>query len=700
MARDHIATREKLKRVLDEATMAVDHWLNRDSPLIIERQTIEEFSNHIRPYIATPDNEIGLRDLGDGSVYNENRGGGGDELLPFQSPWPLVRVCSLYHNWHVLKHGIVLVDLPGLQDANYVRGRVAEEYLEKCHAIYVVADSVHGVDDERTQNLGFRLHDELGRQLQMDGKLHMISFVLTKTDNYQGLELAREADRENGETEWNDLNDKVKEAKREEEEALKDSKKRLPEAVTVQVLRRVTDSIEKKKDAEKAKQRSEMEWLRQRNEGLKQRVKRVYQDQLSEMRAVKKVELDVFCVSAQEYLQLNRFEEKEDTEIPALQAHISEFARKQKTKVAKAVLSLAYKRASLLATVLAGQALRSQITDNVLDPLTRTVRDEVRSWNDRVVKEIRSHSLKTQLERGAEEARNAAIMTQSSWRRLLHWMTYRITMKGQGTFDSPSFGLVDMNRKLADPILSSIQADWETVFEDILLPSVTEDLLGDIESALDAWKENATQASGDATNNENYIEDSIRRYLSSRISLCIETESANWEKEVMEHQRDGWRGIQTRIQKSLSDGYSQAAAEHGAGMFDRMHERMVKELQIHEAMFNVAVGEVKNGLSELVDHIARLAEKALGEESRRIAVESVMNINATNYQQCAALVVELNERAIQIREFGQEVGLQPEEESGRRLEDAVSRMTPHLGPNELADIMERMNLVDSEIQSS
>jgi hypothetical protein len=39
-------------------------------------------------------------------------------------------VCRLRHNWPVLATGAMLVDLPGVRDANAARGKVAENYLK------------------------------------------------------------------------------------------------------------------------------------------------------------------------------------------------------------------------------------------------------------------------------------------------------------------------------------------------------------------------------------------------------------------------------------------------------------------------------------------------------------------------------------------------------------------------------------------
>ena len=41
----------------------------------------------------------------------------------------------------------MLVDLPGVRDANAARGAVAEKYMKKCNAIWIVASITRAVDD-------------------------------------------------------------------------------------------------------------------------------------------------------------------------------------------------------------------------------------------------------------------------------------------------------------------------------------------------------------------------------------------------------------------------------------------------------------------------------------------------------------------------------------------------------------------------
>ncbi|KAA6425538.1 MAG: hypothetical protein FRX49_04435 [Trebouxia sp. A1-2] len=108
--------------------------------------------------------------------------------------WPLVKVCKLKHNWQVLSTGAVVVDLPGVRDANAARGAVAEKYMKSCNAVWIVADITRAVDN-RTAKVHMRRPDLLGenfrRQMLMDGQCGSITFICTKTDVIQVSETVR-----------------------------------------------------------------------------------------------------------------------------------------------------------------------------------------------------------------------------------------------------------------------------------------------------------------------------------------------------------------------------------------------------------------------------------------------------------------------------------------------------------------------------
>ncbi|RPA77305.1 hypothetical protein BJ508DRAFT_212931, partial [Ascobolus immersus RN42] len=94
--------------------------------------------------------------------------------------WPLIRVVRLYLKSEVLKTGAVLVDLPGVHDANAARAAVAERYMMQCSAIWVVAPITRAVDDKSAKDL---LGATFKRQLYMDGGYSTVTFLCSKSDD-------------------------------------------------------------------------------------------------------------------------------------------------------------------------------------------------------------------------------------------------------------------------------------------------------------------------------------------------------------------------------------------------------------------------------------------------------------------------------------------------------------------------------------
>ncbi|KAF7908044.1 uncharacterized protein EAF01_003799 [Botrytis porri] len=97
------------------------------------------------------------------------------------SYWPLVRCVRIYTKAEILRHGLVLVDLPGLGDSNTGRTQVAEKYVKNLTYVWVVADIVRAIDDQVARDL---MGKSFRRQLLMDGKYDdkYVTFIMTKTD--------------------------------------------------------------------------------------------------------------------------------------------------------------------------------------------------------------------------------------------------------------------------------------------------------------------------------------------------------------------------------------------------------------------------------------------------------------------------------------------------------------------------------------
>ncbi|GKZ65298.1 hypothetical protein AnigIFM50267_008348 [Aspergillus niger] len=94
--------------------------------------------------------------------------------------WPLVRVVRIYTKAPALATGAVLVDLPGIFDSNSARVAVAEDYMRRCSAHWIVAPINRAVDDKVARDL---LGKNYKLQMQMDCAFNDMTFICTKTDD-------------------------------------------------------------------------------------------------------------------------------------------------------------------------------------------------------------------------------------------------------------------------------------------------------------------------------------------------------------------------------------------------------------------------------------------------------------------------------------------------------------------------------------
>jgi len=238
-------------------------------------------------------------------------------------------------------------------------------------------------------------------------------------------------------------------------------------------------------------------------------------------------------------------------------------------------------------------------------------------WNRELRKNVDNHSLISELKRGAEQAKNGAVGTQTKWRHDILWNTYKAAMARDGDFDSSGeCGQIRMNKALVNPILNAISAHYEQIFGELLIPSLKETglngvkwgLIHGVKSQLIDWEEHEEQeatrqgaaAEGIDTEEAYYILSTTRRFVTSRAISSIQEEVEKCTDMIKRNQMAGWRKIESYIKTSLSNGYSQAANESGSGMFDRMHAIMINEIKKKEAMFNESIQLVINELYDPV----------------------------------------------------------------------------------------------------
>ncbi|RXW25223.1 hypothetical protein EST38_g555 [Candolleomyces aberdarensis] len=96
--------------------------------------------------------------------------------------WPLIRQVNVRCPAKALSTGAILVDLPGVADANAARNNIAKDYMKKANCIWILAPITRAVDDKTARDL---LGDAFKMQLMMDGNYddHCITFIASKCDD-------------------------------------------------------------------------------------------------------------------------------------------------------------------------------------------------------------------------------------------------------------------------------------------------------------------------------------------------------------------------------------------------------------------------------------------------------------------------------------------------------------------------------------
>lgn len=100
--------------------------------------------------------------------------------------WPLIKVVRIYCKAAALSTGVVLVDLPGVQDSNAARSAVSDSYIKVCDGLWITSRIDRAVSDGVAQKL---FGNSFKRQLQSDGAFSAITFICTKADSILASEV-------------------------------------------------------------------------------------------------------------------------------------------------------------------------------------------------------------------------------------------------------------------------------------------------------------------------------------------------------------------------------------------------------------------------------------------------------------------------------------------------------------------------------
>ncbi|KAJ3510297.1 hypothetical protein NLJ89_g4757 [Agrocybe chaxingu] len=169
--------------------------------------------------------------------------------------WPLIRQVNVRCKAEALSTGAVLVDLPGVADANAARNNIAKDYMKKCNCIWILAPITRAVDDKTARDL---LGDAFKMQL-MNGNYddHAITFIASKCDDIscseviRALRLEDDPELENIEDRLSSLKSETSEWKKKKSDAEKEIKGLQEELEGIRAQCKDTNESDSDKDSDK-----------------------------------------------------------------------------------------------------------------------------------------------------------------------------------------------------------------------------------------------------------------------------------------------------------------------------------------------------------------------------------------------------------------------------------------------------------------
>jgi energy-coupling factor transporter ATP-binding protein EcfA2 len=524
-----------------------------------------------------------------------------DYLSSEERYWPLIKTVEVTGPFDALRHGAVLIDLPGVNDPNQAREEVTRSFLRDAPFIWIAFNTKRGMTKDIHELL---VKQDLLRQFLMHGKHDAVTFIGTHADDF------------------------------DPEQAI--------------------DEFSLDADATNA------EIIRERSRRVVKQVRADLEDISTELAHVANAKFDdlerlkhtlaqtkVFVVSTRAYMQLQKIsqgrkdygiERVDDSGVPAVVRHLSEVCRKQDMRahhedigrrlgfVVEEVRGFFLARISQIE--LQQGALRQkadQLKARLAGPRT-TLATETDRIRERA--SLRFDGRREQFESGiklaADRARHGLDDRFDRWRGM-HHMTLRACMVRDGEFSSSNGNHYDFNRDIALPLLESIPFTWDDFFGQHLresLAEVREQLKARGEVFLERLKSEASQSGVFASDRIASLSSDIE--LSQRnIEFHVEEKTNGVLRTIQRKRSQLADGISNTIRKSMLDAYAKAKDETGVGMKASMLRIITNRArQSCDQLFDNILAELTDGVVELglqFNHDLRELSDIVGQQADRVS---------------------------------------------------------------------------------
>lgn len=496
--------------------------------------------------------------------------------------WPIVTKVSVSGPFNILKDGVKIVDLPGINDPNQAREKVTHDYLKTCTFVWIVFNIKRVITKD---TMALMQSDDFMRQILMDGRANALTFVGTASDD---IDI---------ETAWEEF----------------DLDENTPESQII--LHR---NLEVRKEVKK-----QLEDLAARMVQMaKEDGNRLHQL----METIKSSE--IFTISAHEYMRIQGYsrtrsaglENVSHTEIDILKKHLAEIS---KSYGVEAQARSHHNHIDLFVRELERETnlcieglekkfelnqRQKQEVQRAVDTAHQFLEHDLKGIKESYKENLESSQkvLQERLERGFERGTYEIVRLASRW-QMMHWATLRAVARRGGRFVGSS-GTHDFSEDISEPILNTIMFAWADFFGQQMTMQIErtcEKLLTTFHRELNTLLSDAMKI----IKLKKEVYETFEKMFSTSESVLKEItgQIKTQMLEKISHTRKTlYEQIGSQIDANMQSAYQQAAAESGTGMKRRMVGILADHAQdVAGTMFEDARREISEGIRALFDYLLR-----------------------------------------------------------------------------------------------
>ncbi len=512
------------------------------------------------------------------------------------SYWPIVKRVRVRGPFPPLREGIVLVDLPGLNDPNSAREAATRKHLAKSQYVWVVFNMKRALTRDV---FDFLREGELLRRLYTDGRTDSLVLVGTASDDV-------------------DVDADIERLRLDDDASV-------PEIVAAR-SREVTDVVRDQLDELGRLLATNAREEESRADDLRRQLRTA----------------PIHCVSAREYQKCigimrrtnHLLTERSDTGVPDLQAAAQVLASGQgrQAHLNRLFATLSLTREEIVRTVETHQsraAAQRDATEAQLEGVKAAAAQAERFLDERSGRAVeRFGSAIDQAENLLNERLRVAVQTAETnvgtigqhWGQM-HWNTMRATVRRSGQW-STGGTRIDLAEQLAKPLLDSVAFAWVDFFGDRALRAVENLAEGLQDAATDYIDRFELSLQAEAALAEVFHRHGPATAAAAR--RLVEKRLSELDKDVKERLTSDRRRLNDdvleQVRLAMKPAFDEAAEIRGKGSGARMVEILAHHaVRVAEEMFAGVRTEIEELLVELTGFLQGRAESVtfgVGQEAR------------------------------------------------------------------------------------